>query len=130
MAAAVEPEDADESAKQNLSKCILIRFIFYENQCYGSAYIICGSGSKLLDECGSGSNSRSGSKSKPKISNFFPNVKIFFMLSLNYDTFKQFIQTSLSKICFHTLSKICMMNFLSFGSVFSSVLDDFGLIRI
>jgi hypothetical protein len=41
-------------------------------QCFGSAFIMCRSGSRLSDECGS------GSKSRPKISKFFSNMKTKF----------------------------------------------------
>jgi hypothetical protein len=67
-------------------------------QCFGSAFITCGSGSesRLLDECGSGSNSSSGSQFRPQI---------FFMYGTGtipgkMTKFKIFIQTSLLKILY------------------------------
>jgi hypothetical protein len=45
--------------------------------------------------------------------------EIQFNFFVKKDTLEQFIQTPFSKICIHPLDQILMMNFLSFGSVFS-----------
>jgi hypothetical protein len=47
------------------------------------------------------------------------------MFSSNKDTFKQLIQTSLRKICFNTLGKLFMMNFLFLAPFSLSVFADF-----